>query len=101
MSTLVKGLGNISESFLTCCVPDVEGDCNPVYLDPFDFKIHSDGAKILMLKCVFTITDKKTCFSYSTVSYNQIFYCTVLGHRFFNLKMIKYFIILLHFFQKI
>ena len=70
MCALVERFGDISESLLACCVPDVERDCNSIDLDPFDFEIHSDGAEILMLKCVFAIADKKTCFSDSTISHH-------------------------------
>ena len=86
MGALVEGLGDISEPFLACCVPDVESGGNSVDFDPFDFKIHPDGAEILMLKCVFAIPYKQACFSYSAVSHNQIFYCAVPGHRFLQFE---------------
>jgi hypothetical protein len=44
MCAFVEGFGYISESLLTCRIPDVESDLVAILLDPFDLEIDANGA---------------------------------------------------------
>lgn len=43
MCTFVEGFSDVTETLLSCSVPDVQCDRAPINFHSLDFKIHSNG----------------------------------------------------------
>lgn len=56
MCPFVKGLGNVSETFLSCGVPDVKRDLTVVDLYAFDFEVDPNCAEVVGLEGIFAVT---------------------------------------------
>jgi len=66
-STIV-GRGDGAETFLSCCIPNLELDRLAVQLDGADLKVHTDGADIALCVCVVCKTEEKTALADTTVA---------------------------------
>ena len=78
MCSLIEGFGDVSEPFLSCCVPNVESDWGSLHLNSFYFEVDSDGAQIIGLEGILAVSNQNAGFSYSAVSNYQIFEGNIL-----------------------
>lgn len=56
MCTFVEGFSDVSESLLSCRVPDVQGDLIILELHPLYLEVHTNRTQKLCLKSIFTVT---------------------------------------------
>ena len=57
MSSFVEWFGDVSESFLTCSIPDVECDLTTIKLDAFNFEVNTDSTQVVSLEGVLAVTN--------------------------------------------
>ncbi len=84
MCSLVERFGNVSESLLTGCIPNVERYLWSFKLNSLDFEVYSNSAQVLCLECVLAVTNQQTRLSYSTVSHNQILQSDILLTHYYS-----------------
>lgn len=66
--SFVKSISNIFESFLACCVPDLQSNRDVVEPKLSDFKIDADGGNVSVLKPVFTVASDEVSFANSAIT---------------------------------
>lgn len=71
--SLIEGVGNVLESLLAGCVPNLESQGEIVEYKFFDLKVNADGGHIAILVWVGAITSNQICFPHSAVSDHQYF----------------------------
>ena len=66
--SFIIGLSDVSESFLSGCIPDLHFDTLIINIQHFYFEVHSDGGNIVLLEDSFAEISKHIGLSNSTVS---------------------------------
>jgi len=57
MCPFIERFSDVSKAFLACSIPDIKGYLVIIKFNAFDFKVHTDGAEVISLKIVFTISN--------------------------------------------
>lgn len=72
-SALVVGLGNVLESFLASCIPDLHFEFFITHDQRFDFEVNTDGGNISVSEVILAEAGDKVGFTNPTVTNNDDF----------------------------
>jgi len=87
MCAFIEGFSDISKSFLTKSIPDIQCGLRSIDLHSFNFEVDSYGAKSAW-KLSFTIPHQQTNFAYSTITYDKIFQGDILLCLHYKFKLL-------------
>ena len=71
--SLIVGLGNIFEAFLSGCVPDLESVSAVADSHSFYLEVYADGGDVWLFECAFAEASYEYCFADAAIAYDDDF----------------------------